>query len=91
MKTHDLKTWPEPFEALWCGLKTHEVRQDDRGFDVGDCLVLREWRPDTELYSGRLVRAEVTYISRGPDWGLPSGMVVMSIRELSRTLAGATK
>lgn len=90
MKTHELKTWPEPFEALWWRRKTHEVRQDDRGFEVGDVLRLREWEPNDESYSGRMVRVEVTYISRGPDWGIPAGMVVMSIREVGRTVGGPT-
>lgn len=34
---HALKTWLDPFDAVWRGLKTHEVRKNDREFRVGDC------------------------------------------------------
>lgn len=40
---HDLKTAPEHFAAILSGLKTAELRKDDRNFAVGDTLLLREW------------------------------------------------
>lgn len=86
MKTHELKTWPAPFAAVWAGAKTCEIRQDDgRGYDKGDTLYLREWDPALKVYSYRSVRADVTWIARGPEWGLPPGMCVMSIRVHERS------
>jgi hypothetical protein len=79
VKTHELKTWPEAFEAMVQGFKVHEIRQDDRDFQVGDTLLLREWDPSTEEYSDRWMEVEITYLSRGPEWGIPDGVVVMSI------------
>jgi hypothetical protein len=81
---HPLKTWPAPFAAIMEGRKRHEFRRDDRGFRTGDTLVLKEWDPagDPELggaFTGRKCRVRVTYISRGPMWGIPDGYVVMSI------------
>lgn len=43
MKTHDLKILPEYFEAVTSGMKTFELRKDDRGFATGDHVVLWEW------------------------------------------------
>ena len=45
MTTHELKTWPEYFAPTAAGVKTFEVRRDDRGFRVGDRLRLREFEP----------------------------------------------
>ena len=42
---HELKTWPEFFDAVDRGEKTFEVRLDDRGFQVGDTLRLQRFRP----------------------------------------------
>src|SRR5690606_23259724 len=57
-------------------------RRDDRGFRLGDTLVLAEQRPDQ--FTGRIVRARVTHIVRGPEYGIPSGFVMMSIDPWSR-------
>ena len=77
---HDLKTWPDPFAALKAGVKTHEVRKNDRGFKVGDTLLLREWDPYAQIHTGRQINASVTYISEGGTFGLPPELCVMSIK-----------
>jgi hypothetical protein len=45
MKVHELKTWPEYFKAIKKGEKTFELRKNDRDFEKGDILVLREFIP----------------------------------------------
>lgn len=77
-EVHKLKTWPEPFAATKSGDKTHEVRVNDRRYQVGDVLELYEWDPETVLYSGAMERRLVTHITRG--FGLPENIVVMSVR-----------
>lgn len=42
---HELKTWPDFFTAVRKGIKTFEVRENDRDFKVGDALVLCEFIP----------------------------------------------
>ncbi len=82
---HELKTWPGPFQAVLDGTKRHEIRVNDRGFAVGDVLWLREWHTaggkyyDQDEYSGRELRAVVTYLTPGGEWGLPDRLCVMSI------------
>jgi ASC-1-like (ASCH) protein len=63
---HELKTWPIYFQAVWRGDKTFEVRKNDRGLDHGDTLILREWDPYSQTYSGRAIEATVTYICKLP-------------------------
>ena len=85
MATHELKTWPEYFAAIKRGDKAHELRRDDRNFQAGDQLVLREWDPATSVYTGDQIRAEVTYVYRGEQgspFGLGADYCAMSIRPL---------
>jgi len=77
IRTHELKTHPGPFEEVWHGWKTAELRHDDREFRLGDYLMLSEWDPETEAYTGRTVRCRVTCVTRG--WGLPSDMCMLSL------------
>ncbi|OVE81196.1 hypothetical protein BVY04_03920 [bacterium M21] len=65
-------------DSVLDGSKKAEIRKDDRGFEVGDELYLREWSLHTEDYGPRSVKVRVTYIFRGPGLGLKSGFVVMS-------------
>lgn len=94
-RTHQLKTWPEPFEAVKRGDKRYEIRVDDRGFSVGDVLHLREWDPAPGVsqlvptgYTGREVTARVTYMTPGGAWGLPPRVCVMSIEVTNPGKAG---
>lgn len=86
MRTHILKTWPEPFAAMADGRKKFEYRRDDRGFAVGDILELWEWDPapfcrfqnDPPVgLTDRHLVFNVTYILRG--FGVPDGFVVMGL------------
>lgn len=60
MKKHELKILPQYFQAVWSGIKTFELRKDDRDYQRGDILVLREW--DGEKYTGSAICVKVTYI-----------------------------
>ncbi len=53
MSIHELKTWPEYFEDVARGLKPFEIRNDTRGYCVGDLLHLREWIERSSEYTGR--------------------------------------
>ena len=83
-KRHYLKTWPKFFDDVLSGVKTFEVRKDDRGFMPGDHLLLQEWDPQTEQYTGRELEVHINYVLRSRDHGkpipgFPDGWCVMGI------------
>jgi hypothetical protein len=82
MTTHELKSWPSQFQAMWNGRKRAEFRRDDRGYIVGDLLDLREWDPALGRYTGFRLTARVTHLVRGPEFEVPLGFVVLSIEVL---------
>lgn len=80
--THYLKCWPEYFTANTDGVKTFEVRRNDRDFQAGDVLQLNEWDPATERETGRILWARVLYVLYGPQFGIAAGFCVMSIERV---------
>ena len=77
---HHLKTWPQYFAAIRDGSKTFEIRREqDRTFAVGDVLVLQEFEPESLSYTCERETRTVTYLVRGPAWGLPHDMVVLGL------------
>lgn len=79
---HDLKCWPPFFEAILAGDKTFELRRNDRNFKVGDVLLLREWDPTTEAYTGRGTYRHVTYMVDGVGPWLHPGHCCMAIEKV---------
>lgn len=84
---HELKTDSAVFQAVKGETKSFEIRKDDRRFDVGDELWLKETlHTGAEMargapleYTGNVIAVTVTYILRGPIYGLADGWVIMSI------------
>jgi len=86
MARHELQTDPDGFDAIYAGGKTFELRKDDRHFAVGDWLRLRETvYPVREMafgkpleYTGRDTFRRISYILRGPIYGLAEGWVILA-------------
>ena len=81
---HELKCWPEYFQAVQSGEKTFEVRRFDRPFAVGDILLLREWDPKSGDYTGREIRCRISYLLDlmylpGEDRPIYGGYVVLGL------------
>jgi hypothetical protein len=76
--THDLKTVQPHFEAIVSGRKRFEIRKNDRGFQVGDKLLLREWNDQELFYTGFEVVACIAHILRDFE-GLAPGYVALSL------------
>ena len=75
--THDLKIWTTFFDMLQSGTKTFELRRNDRNYQVGDVLHLREWRVSEEVFTGRECMRTVSYILAGGQFGIEEGYVAM--------------
>ena len=75
-KTHELKIYPKYFKAILDGKKTFEIRKDDRDFQVGDSIVLKEW--DNIKYSGREIQAIIKYMLDDAFIGLAEGYAAFS-------------
>jgi hypothetical protein len=77
MQIHELKTKPEYFEAVRKRQKHFELRKDDRGYDVGDLVRLKEYEDGD--YTGREAGLYViTYILRNcPEYGLKEGYCIL--------------
>ena len=64
---HEKKVWPEYFQRILNGDKTFELRLANWECNEGDILVLQEWDPKTEKFSGRTLEKEVTYVGKTKD------------------------
>lgn len=88
---HELKTDLPAFVAVSQGIKTFEVRKNDRDFKAGDVLSLRCTQHTGEqmkrgaplLYVGEPINVRVTHMLNGPAYGLAEGWCIMSIKFLS--------
>ena len=78
--THRLKTWPEYFAHIRTGAKSAELRKLDRDFRVGDYLLLQEWNPKTESYTGDSELRVITHILPGSGIGLCAGYGMISMK-----------
>lgn len=87
---HKLKTWPQFFDAVACGVKGFELRKDNRGFEVGDVLLLQEFDPYTNggSYSGREVGRLVLYkLDAASFSGIEKGYCILGLGVLPQYAA----
>ena len=64
MATIEKKIWSEPFEAILSGKKKYELRLNDFEINEGDTLLLREWNPETKIYTGRTIEKKATSVRK---------------------------
>ncbi|EAE3145193.1 TPA: DUF3850 domain-containing protein [Listeria monocytogenes] len=76
-EVHELKILPEYYEDIVAGRKTFEIRKNDRDFQVGDYLILKEFKDGN--HTGWKITVEVTYIT---DYEQKENYVVMGIKLL---------
>ena len=76
---HELKTWPLYFRAIEMGRKKFEIRYNDRDFKVDDVVILKEWDPETETYTGAELTYRIGTMITEERWGLKPGYCVFSL------------
>lgn len=78
MLVHNLKCEMGYYDMVASGQKSFELRKDDRGFGVGDILIL--WRYDGAkgVYTGQSTARRITCILRGGPW-LQPGYVALGL------------
>lgn len=64
METINKKIWPEYFQQVLDGNKTFELRLNDFSIKKGDTLILKEWNPETETYTGRELKRKIGYVGK---------------------------
>ena len=61
---HDLKIEQPYFEAVKEGIKTFEIRYNDREYRIGDTVNLEELAPNGHnKYTGRIITVEIIYVT----------------------------
>lgn len=63
---HELKCHPKYFERVLNGSKPFEIRKNDRDFQVGDVILLKEYDPEhgwPDHGSYNTIEKRITYIT----------------------------
>ncbi len=87
MNLHTLKTDPAVFQAVWDDKKTYEIRKNDRDYQVGDVVVLRELvntGDDMQFcgkplaYTGRTISNTISHVLKD-QYGVARGWAILSL------------
>lgn len=80
-KTHELKTVQPYFDEVWMRNKHFECRLNDRDFNKYDDVILNEYDPVTDNYTGRYIIGTISYVLKDFK-GLADGYVVFGLRSI---------
>lgn len=82
MKIHNLKLNYEFCDAVLCGDKSFEIRENDRGYQKGDRVKFTPYLNGCVNTKHPIFQKvyEITYVLNG--WGLKNGYVVFGIKEV---------
>ncbi|MBT5023586.1 DUF3850 domain-containing protein [Candidatus Woesearchaeota archaeon] len=64
MNRIEKKVHPQYFQKIHEGKKNFELRLGDWHCQEGDYLVLREWCPKKQDYTGRVLEKEIKYVAK---------------------------
>ena len=89
-QNHELKIWPGCFAAVQADNKPFDVRENDRNYQVGDELLLREVELESEQYTGRTLTRWVSYVLQGGVFGIEPGWCVLGFSKQPQIPTGIT-
>jgi hypothetical protein len=78
-KVHELKILNEYFIHVKSGLKTFELRKNDRDFIAGDVVVLKEIDEEKQSFTGRIISKNITYVLHGGVYGLEKDYCIIGL------------
>ena len=83
--THILKILPEFFNLVSLGVKSWELRKNDRDFQIGDILILKEIQAGNntdlfpnDIFTGREISVSVFHIFDKVEFGLQPNHIIIS-------------
>lgn len=87
MTDHKLKTIAQYWDAVAKGVKTFEVRRNDRGFQTGDTLILERWEHDEAghlsiTWPRRILSVKITYLLQGGQFGIEPAYCVIGFKKV---------
>ena len=94
-REHMLKTDPAVFQDVLDGSKTFEIRFNDRGYQIGDLIVLKETKFTGQqmksgqplAYTGREIQKRISYVLGG--YGLQDDWVILGVQDIEAAKAQA--
>jgi len=84
MKRHELKIVDPYIDDVWEKRKTFEVRKNDRDFNVGDLILLKEYIPESKSYGIRKLEVLITYLLDDSKY-CKEDLVIIGFKEVCRS------
>lgn len=86
---HVVKSWKSLYKYIESGVRTSDIRKNDRRYAVGDIMELNEFDPVTFTYTGRKMEVEITFVQMNKsnpcaisEEALHPDYVVLSIKKI---------
>lgn len=88
---HMVKSWSMFYKDIASGIRTADIRLNDRRYAVGDILELNEFDPAKFAYTGNKMDVEITYIQTNKSnpcaisqFALHDDYVVLSVKKVKK-------
>jgi hypothetical protein len=75
-KQHVIKIWPEYYEQTVSGNKPWEYRKNDRDYQTGDTVIMREYH-QVKGYTGNKIYANIGYL-----YHCGNGYVIFTVEDI---------